>query len=118
MTVQEIALGIESNMAELRQSRSLALEIGLYRIALVVNGVFKHMKKHPAFATLFDVSESHDDEKACLTYFWWIVLGSNKLSDLDSEVIRGCAWMAISPTLFRSGSHCFAKQHFPLLVQS
>jgi hypothetical protein len=58
MTVQEIASGIESNMAELRQSRNLALEIGLYRIALVVNGVLKHMKKRPALATLFDVSES------------------------------------------------------------
>jgi hypothetical protein len=31
-------------MADLRQSTNLALEIGLYRIALVVNGVFKQMK--------------------------------------------------------------------------
>jgi len=52
---------------------------------LVVNGVFEQIKNHPAFATLFDVSESHDDEKACLTYFWCVVFGGNKLSDLDSE---------------------------------
>ncbi len=115
MTVQEIAPGIESNMADLRQSRNLALEIGLYRIALVVNGVFKHMKKHPAFATLFDVSESHDDEKACLTYFWWVVLGGNKLSDLDSEVIRGCAWMAIGPTLFREWFALFRQTALPII---
>jgi truncated hemoglobin YjbI len=107
-----------SNMADLRQSTNLALEIGLYRIALVVNGVFKQMKNHPAFTTLLDVSESHDDEEARLTYFWFVVLGGNKLSDLDSEVVRGCAWMGISPTLFREWLACFAKRHFPSLVQS
>jgi len=104
-----------SNMADLRQSTNLALEIGLYRIALVVNGVFKQMKNHPAFATLFDVSESHDDEKACLTYFWWVVLGGNKLSDLDSEVIRGCGRMGISPGLFREWLALFRQTALPII---
>ena len=102
-------------MADLRQSTNLALEIGLYRIALVVNGVFKQMKNYPAFATLFDVCESHDDEKACLTYFWWVVLGGNKLSDLDSEVIRGCPWMGISPTLFREWLALFRQTALPII---
>jgi truncated hemoglobin YjbI len=101
-------------MADLRQSTNLALKIGLYRIALVVNGVFKQMKNHQAFATLFDFSESHDDE-ACLTYFWWVVLGGNKLSDLDSEVIRGCAWMGISPTLFREWLAMFRQTALPII---
>jgi hypothetical protein len=105
-------------MADLRQSTNLALEIGLYRFALVVNGVFKQMKNHPAFATLLDFSESHDDEKACLTYFWWVVLGGNKLSDLDSEVVRGCMDGHQPPPCSESGSRCLAKRHFPSLVQS
>ena len=101
-------------MADLRQSTNLALEIGLYRIALVVNGVFKQMKNHPAFATLLDVSESHDEE-ACLTYFWWVILGGNKLSDLDSEVIRGCAWKDMSPTLFREWLALFRQTALPII---
>lgn len=99
-------------MADLRQSTNLALEIGLYRIALVVNGVFKQMKNYPEFATLFDVC---DDEKACLTYFWWMVLGGNKLSDLDSEVIRGCPWVGISPTLFREWLALFRQTALPII---
>jgi truncated hemoglobin YjbI len=103
-----------SNMADSRQSTNLALEIGLYRIALVVNGVFKQMRNHPAFATLFQGSESHDDE-ACLTYLWWVVLGGRKLSDLDSEVIRGCAWMGISPTLCREWLALFRRTAPPII---
>jgi len=102
-------------MADLRQSRNLALEIGLYRIALVVNLVFNQMKTQPAFATLFDVSESHDDEKACLTYFWWVVLGGNKLSDLDSEVIRGCGRMGVSSSLFREWLALFRQAALPII---
>jgi truncated hemoglobin YjbI len=101
-------------MADLRQSTNLAVEIGLYRIALVVNGVFKQVKNHPAFATLFEVSESHADE-ACLTYFWWVVLGGNELRDLDSEVIRGCAWMGISPALFREWLALFRQTAPPII---
>jgi hypothetical protein len=88
----------------------------LYRIASVVDAVFNQMKNQPAFASPFNGSETNDDERARLTYFWWMVLGGNKLSDLDSEVIRGR--MGISPSLLETGSRCFAKQHFLLLVQS
>jgi hypothetical protein len=104
-----------SNMADLRQSRNLAFQIGLYRIALVVNAVFNETKKQPAFATLFNVSESHGDEKACLTYFWWMVLGGNKLSDLDSEVIRGCGRMRISSSLFREWLALFCPAALPII---
>jgi truncated hemoglobin YjbI len=101
-------------MADLQQSRNLALEIGLYRIALVVNAVFNQMKTHPAFAALFEVSESHDDQ-ACLTYFWWVVLGGNKLSDLDSEVIRGCGRLGTSHDLFREWLALFRQTALPII---
>ena len=103
-----------SNMADLRQSRNLALEIGLYHMALVVNAVFNQMKNHPAFATFSHVSESHDDE-ACLTYFWWVVLGGNKLSEPDSEVIRGCGQMGISRSLFREWLALFRQTALPII---
>ena len=104
-----------SNMTDLPHSRNLALDIGLYRIALVVNAVFNQMKTHPAFAALFEVSECHDDDQACLTYFWWVVLGGNKLSDLDSDVIRGCGRMGISPSLFREWLALFRQTALPII---
>lgn len=52
------------------------------------------METRPAFATLFDFSEGHDDVKACLTCFWWVVLAGDKLNSRDPEVIRGCGRMA------------------------
>ena len=102
-------------MADLRQSRNLALQIGLYRIALVVNAVFNEMKTQSAFATLFNVSESHGDEEACLTYFWWMVLGGSKLNDLDSEVIRGCGGRGISSTLLREWLALFRQAALPII---
>jgi truncated hemoglobin YjbI len=104
-----------SNMADLPYSRNLALDIGVYRIALVVNAVFNQMKTHPAFAALFEVSECHDDDQACLTYFWWVVLGGNKLSDLDSEVIRGCGRIGTSPSLFREWLALFRQTALPII---
>lgn len=64
-------------MSDFRQSTNLALKIGLYRIALVVNGVFKQMKNHPAFATLFDVSESREDEACQRTFGGWSSAATN-----------------------------------------
>ena len=106
---------VMSNVVDLGQSRDLAHEIGLYRIALVVNAVFDQMKTWPAFATLFDVSESHDDEKACLTYFWWVVLGGNKLSDRHSEVIRGYGRMGTSRSLLREWLAVFCQTARPII---
>ena len=113
--MRKIGLCSMSNMADLLRRRNLALQIGLYHIALVVNAVFNEMKTQPAFATLFNVSESHGKEKACFTYFWWMVLGGNKLSDLDSEVIRGRGRMGISSSLFREWLALFRQAALPII---
>jgi truncated hemoglobin YjbI len=63
-------------MTDLRHGTTLAHEIGLDRIASVVDTVFNQMKNQPAFASIFNVSETHDDDKARLTYFWWVALGA------------------------------------------
>ena len=102
-------------MADSRQSRNLALEIGLYRNALIVNAIFNQMKTRPAFATLFDARKSHDDEKACLTYFWWVVLGGDRFNELDSEVIQGCGPMGISRSLFGEWLALFRQVALPII---
>ena len=102
-------------MSDLQHSTNLAVEIGFYRIVSVVNAVFDRMKDHPVFSTLFKASVNRVHEKYCMTYFWWVVLGGNKFSDLDSEVIRGCAWMSISPTLFREWLALFHQTAVPII---
>jgi truncated hemoglobin YjbI len=58
-------------MANFRRSKNLAHEIGLYRIALVVDALHEQTKTRPEFARLFNVSGTDGDQKARLTYFWW-----------------------------------------------
>lgn len=101
-------------MADLRRSKNLAYEIGLYRVALVVNAVFDQMKIQPTSATLFEASETSDGENACLTYFWWVTLGGNKLSEPDL-VIQRCSCMGIRSTLFKEWLAEFRKTAVPII---
>jgi truncated hemoglobin YjbI len=102
-------------MSDLQHSTNLAVEIGFYRIVSVVNAVFDRMKDHPVFSTLFKASVNRVHEKYCMTYFWWVVLGGNKLSDLDSEVIRGCGRMGVSSSLFREWLALFRQAALPII---
>jgi truncated hemoglobin YjbI len=98
-----------------RPSKDLAYEIGLYRIALVVHAVHDQMKMQSAFARLFNVTGSDDDQKARLTYFWWVVLGGNKLNNRDWAVIRGDARTGISSRLFREWFGLFRQTALPII---
>jgi hypothetical protein len=100
-------------MADLQQNTNLAHEIGLYRIALVVNAVFNQMKTQPASATL--LGETENDEKACLTYFWWVILGGSKLSESESEVLRSCSWLGISSTQLKEWIAVFRQTALPII---
>jgi hypothetical protein len=44
-------------MANFRRSKNLAHEIGLYRIALVVDALHEQTKTRPEFARLFNLAE-------------------------------------------------------------
>lgn len=102
-------------MANFRQSKDLAHEIGLYRIALVVEALQEQTKTDPAFARLFHVRGSEDDQKARLTYFWWVALGGNKLSDLDWKVIRENAQTGVSPSVLSDWLELFRKTALPIV---
>jgi truncated hemoglobin YjbI len=102
-------------MTGVRYSKNLAHEIGLYRIAVVVHAVHDQMKTHSAFVRLFNANASDDDQKARLTYFWWVVLGGNQLSDRDWQVIREDARTGISPSLFREWLGLFRQIALPII---
>jgi truncated hemoglobin YjbI len=104
-----------TNMADLLPSKNLPQKIGLYHIALVVNAVYDQVKTHPAFTAVFDASASDDDQTARLTYFWWMVLGRNRLSHLAWEVIRRDPRMAISPSLLGIWLALFRETALPII---
>jgi truncated hemoglobin YjbI len=104
-----------SNMVGFRSSKNLANEIGLYRIALVVHAVHEQMKTQSAFKRLFNVTGSDDDQKARLTYFWWVVLGGNKLSDCDWQVIRQDAQTGVGVSAFRDWLALFRQTALPII---
>jgi hypothetical protein len=56
-----------------RNHRNLAHEIGLCRIALVVEQVHQKMQRHHAVAKIFYLLSGDADQRARLTYFWWVV---------------------------------------------
>ena len=76
-------------MSNPAKNRNLAHEIGLCRIALVVEQVHRNMQRHHALANLFHLLNGNADQRACLTYFWWVVLGGNPLRSVDPDMSWG-----------------------------
>jgi len=74
-------------MKNLQQNRALAYEIGLCRIAMVVDRFHNQVKTHPRLGEWFGVSTNWGDQRARLTYFWWVVLGGKKLRAVDFDLI-------------------------------
>ena len=82
------------------QKRNLAYEIGLCRIAAVVDHVDRQIRHHGTLVEF--LSFKHKDRRAALTYFWWVVLGGHPLhrTGLPGEHISGKAlrdWIAVFP---------------------
>lgn len=93
-------------MQDLQQRRILAHEIGLCRIALVVDQLQSRLQSHPTLAEPFGVIGNWGDHRARLTYFWWVTLGGKNLrgvrcdvvsrlerADVDCEVLKD--WMKL-----------------------
>jgi hypothetical protein len=74
------------NMSERRQGRNLAHEIGMCRMAMVVNAVHRQMEGDPQFAQDFATLGNPDEQRAQLTYFWWVALGGKALRNMDSAL--------------------------------
>ena len=65
----------------------LAHEIGLCRIAKVVDEFYSRVQKHPTLQEPFRVVGNWGDHRARLTYFWWMVLGGKGLGSLHLDVV-------------------------------
>jgi hemoglobin len=65
----------------------LAHEIGLCRIAKVVNEFYSRVQQHPTLQEPFRVVGDWGDHRARLTYFWWTVLGGKGLGSLHFNVV-------------------------------
>jgi truncated hemoglobin YjbI len=68
------------------KDRILAHEIGLCRIAQVVDQFHSQAKTHPVLAELFDGTGNWGDKRARLTYFWWVMLGGKTLRAAGFDV--------------------------------
>lgn len=75
-------------MKGIQVNRSLAYEIGLRRIALVVDQQHRKLKQHPALGEIVTTGRSHEEERARLTYFWWVILGGNSCAVSTGECAK------------------------------
>jgi len=102
-------------MGELPQNRNLAYDIGLCRIALVVDRVHRQVKTHPVLAEIFHLGGDWGDGRARLTYFWWVVLGGNKLRAIDLELIAKDVHDGINPDLLKEWFILFHNSAVPVI---
>lgn len=101
-------------MSSLERSKNLAYEIGLCRIALVVHEVHPRMNAHHAPGKIFHAS-AKADQTARLTYFWWAMLGGNRLLSVEPEQVALEHWAGISEGLFRDWLALFRQTALPII---
>lgn len=100
-------------MTDRQGNGSLAYQIGLCRIALVVEQLQRKAQAHPALTEVFRSGGSHA-EQSSLTYFWWVVLGGNRLRELDwkvSEVEARC----VHPEILQEWLALFCQTALPII---
>jgi truncated hemoglobin YjbI len=68
----------------------LAHRIGLVRIAQVVDRYYDQLRSHPGLAEPFHVMGNFPGRKACATYFWWVALGGNEVSEIHVNAEAAC----------------------------
>jgi truncated hemoglobin YjbI len=69
-------------MKTLAGTIDLAHQIGLIRIALVVDRFYDQLRRRPELAEPFHVMGNCPGRKACVTYFWWVALGGNQVAEI------------------------------------
>lgn len=68
------------------QAKSLAHEIGLRRIALVVDKLCNRLEANPELAEFFRIEGTPLGDRARLTYLWWVALGGHALPEVKLGV--------------------------------
>jgi truncated hemoglobin YjbI len=68
----------------------LAHRIGLVRIAQVVDRFYDQLRQHPELTEPFHVTCNCEGRKAQATYFWWVALGGNQVSEIHVKAAPAC----------------------------
>lgn len=98
------------------ENRALANKIGLCHIALVVDQVHRKMKVQPAFTAFFRaITGSHAEERARLTYFWWVVLGGKRVHSDDPDLIPKGIRSASTPAFLQDWLAVFPETALPII---
>jgi hemoglobin len=66
---------------------SLAHAIGICRIATVVDQFCDEIASHPSVEEPFRVVGNCPDQKARLTYFWWVTLGGAAYQGMQCDLV-------------------------------
>ena len=67
-------------------SNSLAHTIGLCKIAIVVDRLCEEMKANPQIVHPFQITGDWGENRARITYFWWVALGGTPVERLKVDV--------------------------------
>jgi truncated hemoglobin YjbI len=105
---------MREKMDTLEHNTNLAYQIGLRRIALVVDQIHRQMRSHRTLGKLFHLGD-HPDQRALLTYFWWTVLGGRELHGADLDLLPSELRSAITPELFREWLDLFCHTARPII---
>jgi hypothetical protein len=102
-------------MKNLRRNRNLAHEIGLCRIAMVVDRLCGQIQTHPVLREHFGVVGDWGSYRARLTYFWWIVLGGKGLRTISFDAVPTEAQAGLDTDLSRDWIVLFRQVAFSIV---
>jgi hemoglobin len=98
-----------------QKDRILAHEIGLYRIAMVVDQFYGQIQARASVEEPFDVVGDWGAHRARLTYFWWVALGGKGLHVVDLDVVARQAQAGISAEHFEDWMTLFRQVALPVI---
>ncbi|MGD0429370.1 MAG: hypothetical protein ABSC10_21905 [Candidatus Acidiferrales bacterium] len=97
------------------QSRSLAHEIGICRIAMVIDQMHVQLRTHRTLGELSYGTADWGSERARLTYFWWVALGGQRLRTADCDLIPGRVRASLTPELLEDWLTLFRRAALPMI---
>jgi len=62
--------------------------MGMCRIAMVVDAVHRQLESLPQLSRAMAPCGTAEEQRAQLTYFWWLTLGGNALDGVECKLLR------------------------------
>jgi hemoglobin len=98
-----------------QQNKTLAHEIGLCRIATVVNHFYAQTRTQPILVEPFGVAGTWGDQRARLTYFWWVALGGRPLHAVDFNLVPKHVPAHVNSDQFKGWMSLFRQVALPII---